>query len=79
MLAISAGLKRSDLIRRLNANIPYTGLTYSVSQEGFFTENKGKVIVGALEAVLGECYEKVGKTNYCSCAFPYQPLLLGRS
>ncbi|VDM52100.1 unnamed protein product, partial [Angiostrongylus costaricensis] len=59
IIAPPPGLKRSDLIRRFNANIPYTGLTYTISQEGFFAENKGKVIVGALEAVLGECYEKI--------------------
>uniref|UniRef100_A0A158R602 J domain-containing protein n=1 Tax=Syphacia muris TaxID=451379 RepID=A0A158R602_9BILA len=49
-----AGLKRYDLIRRFNANIPYNGLTYSVPQEGFFTENKGKLIVSCTDIVLSE-------------------------
>ncbi|VDM97385.1 unnamed protein product [Thelazia callipaeda] len=48
------GLKRYDLIRRFNANIPYNGLVCSTSQEGFFTENKSKTIVSCLESVLGE-------------------------
>lgn len=59
------------MIRRFNANIPYNGLTYSIHQEviikfyhelkqfeGFFTENKGRVIVGCLESVLNETYTK---------------------
>lgn len=67
-----AGLKRSEMIRRFNANVPYNGLTYSQPQEvnqsftnlstkafeGFFTENKGRVIVGCLESVLAESYTK---------------------
>ncbi|KAK6027855.1 DnaJ domain protein [Ostertagia ostertagi] len=74
VIAPPPGLKRSDLIRRFNANIPYTGLTYSVSQEGFFTENKGKVIVGALEAVLGECYEKDDPNYVYKCEAQLQCL-----
>uniref|UniRef100_A0A0K0D2Y9 GYF_2 domain-containing protein n=1 Tax=Angiostrongylus cantonensis TaxID=6313 RepID=A0A0K0D2Y9_ANGCA len=70
----SAGLKRSDLIRRFNANIPYTGLTYTISQEGFFVENKGKVIVSALEAVLGECYEKDDPNYVYKCEAQLQCL-----
>ncbi|MFH4973596.1 hypothetical protein AB6A40_000305 [Gnathostoma spinigerum] len=50
------GLKRFFLIRRFNANIPYNGLTYSMTQEGFFAENKNKVILGCLESVLAEVY-----------------------
>ncbi|CAI5438006.1 unnamed protein product [Caenorhabditis angaria] len=56
IIASPPGLRRSDLIRRFNANIPYSGLRFSKSHEGFFTENKGKVIVGAIEAVLSENY-----------------------
>ncbi|EYC29231.1 hypothetical protein Y032_0006g2855 [Ancylostoma ceylanicum] len=74
VIAPPPGLKRSDLIRRFNANIPYTGLTYSVSQEGFFTENKGKVIVGALDAVLGECYEKDDPNYVYKCEAQLQCL-----
>ncbi|CAI4221283.1 unnamed protein product [Auanema sp. JU1783] len=58
VISPSAGLRRSDLIRRFNANIPYNGLTYSRTHDGFFSEKKGKVIVAALEAVLCENYEK---------------------
>nr|CDJ98393.1 Heat shock protein DnaJ domain containing protein [Haemonchus contortus] len=74
VIAPPPGLKRSDLIRRFNANIPYTGLTYSVSQEGFFTENKGKIIVGALEAVLGECYDKEDPNYVYKCEAQLQCL-----
>ncbi|CAB3410631.1 unnamed protein product [Caenorhabditis bovis] len=56
IIASPPGLKRSDMIRRFNANVPYSGLRFSKSHEGFFTENKGKVIVGAIEAVLSENY-----------------------
>ncbi|VDN56737.1 unnamed protein product [Dracunculus medinensis] len=61
------GLKRCDLIRRFNFNIPYSGLTYSVSQEGFFSENKGKLIIGCLEAVLGELYpvDEISSVSKC--------------
>ncbi|WKX89857.1 hypothetical protein Q1695_009030 [Nippostrongylus brasiliensis] len=74
VIAPPPGLKRSDLIRRFNANIPYTGLTYSVSQEGFFTENKGKVIVSALEAVLTECYDKDDANYVYKCEAQLQCL-----
>lgn len=74
IIAPPPGLKRPDLIRRFNANIPYMGLTYSVSHEGFFTENKGKVIVGALEAVLGECYEKDDANYVYKCEAQLQCL-----
>uniref|UniRef100_A0A915KDM6 Uncharacterized protein n=1 Tax=Romanomermis culicivorax TaxID=13658 RepID=A0A915KDM6_ROMCU len=39
-------------LERFNANIPYSGLMYSVSQEGLFTENKEKLIVACLSTVL---------------------------
>ncbi|KAJ1346448.1 hypothetical protein KIN20_001228, partial [Parelaphostrongylus tenuis] len=74
IIAPPPGLKRSDLIRRFNANIPYTGLTYSVSQDGFFTENKGKVIVSALEAILGESYEKDDPNYIYKCEAQLQCL-----
>ncbi|VDK82276.1 unnamed protein product, partial [Litomosoides sigmodontis] len=54
VISVPPGLKRFDLIRRFNANIPHGGLTYTVSQEGFFTENKSKTIVACLESVLME-------------------------
>lgn len=68
------GLKRYDLIRRFNANVPYNGLTYSVSQEGFFTENKGKLIVGCLESVLAECYPAEDADSVFKCEAQLQCL-----
>ncbi|CAJ0944421.1 unnamed protein product, partial [Mesorhabditis belari] len=58
IIAPPLGLRRTDLVRRFNANIPYNGLTYATNQEGFFTENKGKIIVQCLECVLQEKYTK---------------------
>uniref|UniRef100_A0A914YWG2 J domain-containing protein n=1 Tax=Panagrolaimus superbus TaxID=310955 RepID=A0A914YWG2_9BILA len=58
IINVPPGLKRHEMIRRFNANIPYNGLTYSTPNEGFFTENKGRNIVGCLEAVLAEVYPK---------------------
>ncbi|VDK28943.1 unnamed protein product [Gongylonema pulchrum] len=48
------GLKRYDLIRRFNANVPYDGLTHPDISEGFFTESKEKTIVGCVESVVAE-------------------------
>ncbi|ULU09193.1 hypothetical protein L5515_000042 [Caenorhabditis briggsae] len=61
IIAPPPGLRRCDTIRRFNANVPYSGLRFSKSHEGFFSENKGKVIVNAIEAVLGENYTKEEK------------------
>ncbi|GMR56372.1 hypothetical protein PMAYCL1PPCAC_26567, partial [Pristionchus mayeri] len=58
IIAPPPGLKRTDLIRRFNANIPYNGLMHARESESFFTENKEKVIVACLEAVLSENYAK---------------------
>lgn len=46
------------MIRRFNSNIPYNGLTYSTPKEGLFTADKGRIIIGCLEAVLAESYPK---------------------
>uniref|UniRef100_A0A7E4V2Q6 J domain-containing protein n=1 Tax=Panagrellus redivivus TaxID=6233 RepID=A0A7E4V2Q6_PANRE len=56
IINVPPGLKRSESIRRFNANIPFNGLTYSQPSEGFFAENKGRVIVQCLESVLAETY-----------------------
>lgn len=61
IIAPPPGLRRCDTIRRFNANVPYSGLRFSKSHEGFFSENKGKVIVNAIEAVLNENYTKEEK------------------
>uniref|UniRef100_A0A8R1HPJ1 J domain-containing protein n=1 Tax=Caenorhabditis japonica TaxID=281687 RepID=A0A8R1HPJ1_CAEJA len=63
IIAPPPGLRRCDLIRRFNANVPYSGLRFSKSHDGFFTENKGKVIVNAIEAVLAENYTKDDKEH----------------
>ncbi|XP_014205201.1 dnaJ homolog subfamily C member 13 isoform X1 [Copidosoma floridanum] len=43
-----------EILERFNANIPYSGLLYSVTQDGLFTENKDKIILGALNAVVNK-------------------------
>ncbi|CAK5087798.1 unnamed protein product [Meloidogyne enterolobii] len=57
ILQIPPGLKRIDMIRRFNANVPYNGLSYSAPSEGFFSDSKGKTIISCLEAVILEQYE----------------------
>jgi DnaJ family protein C protein 13 len=57
IINLTPGLKRSDAIRRFNANIPYNGLTYSTTSESFFSDNnKSRLIVNCLEMVLEESY-----------------------
>ncbi|KAK9875337.1 hypothetical protein WA026_007733 [Henosepilachna vigintioctopunctata] len=41
-----------ECVRRFNANTPYSGLLYSVTQDGIFSENKEKIIIGALNALV---------------------------
>ncbi|KAF7280153.1 hypothetical protein GWI33_006329 [Rhynchophorus ferrugineus] len=44
----------SICVRRFNANIPYSGLLYSVTQEGIFSENKEKPIMCALQTLVAK-------------------------
>uniref|UniRef100_A0A915DGK4 DnaJ homologue subfamily C GRV2/DNAJC13 N-terminal domain-containing protein n=1 Tax=Ditylenchus dipsaci TaxID=166011 RepID=A0A915DGK4_9BILA len=59
---VPPGLKRSDMIRRFNANIPtmlvllHTIRGLQLDFQGFFTDNKNRSIVNCLEAVLLESY-----------------------
>ncbi|XP_055606556.1 dnaJ homolog subfamily C member 13 isoform X2 [Uranotaenia lowii] len=46
-------VKRFDVLERFNANIPYSGLNYSVTQDSLFSENKERLITGALQALIG--------------------------
>ncbi|CAG4947862.1 unnamed protein product [Colias eurytheme] len=46
------GMSRVEVIERFNANIGYSGLIYSVSQDRLFAENKEKLITGALSALV---------------------------
>ncbi|KAF7993906.1 hypothetical protein HCN44_011175 [Aphidius gifuensis] len=49
-----------EILERFNANVPYSGLHYSVTQDGLFTENKDKIILGALSALVSRELD----TNY---------------
>ncbi|KAJ8971338.1 hypothetical protein NQ314_000751 [Rhamnusium bicolor] len=44
----------SHCVRRFNANIPYSGLSYSITQEGIFSENKEKLITGVLQSLVSK-------------------------
>ncbi|XP_015609793.1 dnaJ homolog subfamily C member 13 isoform X2 [Cephus cinctus] len=46
-----------EILERFNANVPYSGLHYSVTQDGLFTENKDKIILGALNALISKDLE----------------------
>uniref|UniRef100_A0A182Y246 J domain-containing protein n=1 Tax=Anopheles stephensi TaxID=30069 RepID=A0A182Y246_ANOST len=46
-------VKRIDVMERFNANIPYSGLNYSVTQDSLFAESKERLITGALQALIG--------------------------
>uniref|UniRef100_A0A182WKY9 J domain-containing protein n=1 Tax=Anopheles minimus TaxID=112268 RepID=A0A182WKY9_9DIPT len=46
-------VKRIDVMERFNANIPYSGLNYSVTQDSIFAESKERLITGALQALIG--------------------------
>ncbi|KAG6454842.1 hypothetical protein O3G_MSEX008886 [Manduca sexta] len=48
----SVGMSRAEVIERFNANVGYSGLIYSVSQDRLFAENKEKLITGALNALV---------------------------
>ncbi|XP_019866686.2 dnaJ homolog subfamily C member 13 [Aethina tumida] len=42
----------AECVRRFNANVPYSGLLYSVNQDKLFSENKEKLIVAALQSLV---------------------------
>ncbi|KAM7345045.1 receptor mediated endocytosis 8 isoform 2-T2 [Cochliomyia hominivorax] len=43
--------KRYEVLERFNANVPHSGLNYSVTQDSLFAENKEKLILSALQAL----------------------------
>ncbi|XP_074640124.1 dnaJ homolog subfamily C member 13-like isoform X2 [Tubulanus polymorphus] len=49
----------NEVVHRFNCNIPYSGLLHAVTQDGFFSENKEKLINGTLIALL----ERQGDQN----------------
>lgn len=61
----------NECVRRFNANVPYSGLTHSVTQDGggIFTENKEKLIMAALQSLVASASkerddEQKNLTNY---------------
>ncbi|GBP27281.1 DnaJ homolog subfamily C member 13 [Eumeta japonica] len=59
----SCGMSRAEIIERFNANIGYSGLIYSVSQDRLFAENKEKLISGALAALVGGAASGAGLSS----------------
>ncbi|XP_066599154.1 dnaJ homolog subfamily C member 13 isoform X2 [Prorops nasuta] len=47
----------SEILERFNANVPYSGLNFPVTQDGLFAENKEKLILGALQALVSKDME----------------------
>nr|XP_031831200.1 dnaJ homolog subfamily C member 13 [Nomia melanderi] len=56
-----SGRTFAEILERFNANIPYSGLNYSVTQDGLFTENKDKIILSALNGVVNRDLETNGE------------------
>ena len=50
----STGSSFVSCLERFNCNIGYSGLNHAVSQEGLFTENKEKLILQAVQALLAK-------------------------
>ncbi|XP_041474110.1 dnaJ homolog subfamily C member 13-like isoform X1 [Lytechinus variegatus] len=51
-LAVPYNNNFDEAVMRFNNNISYSGLLHAVTQDGFFAENKEKLINGALTALL---------------------------
>lgn len=52
IVALPQGVQFPEAVERFNSNVAYSGLNHAVSHEGLFAENKEKLIVGALNALL---------------------------
>ncbi|CAF2407901.1 unnamed protein product [Rotaria sp. Silwood2] len=46
------GVSFNEILKRFNANVPYSGLINAVSSEGLFAENREKLIHSALNTLL---------------------------
>ncbi|XP_077997979.1 dnaJ homolog subfamily C member 13-like [Glandiceps talaboti] len=51
-LAVPPNGNFSEAVYRFNNNVSYSGLLHAVTQDGFFAENKEKLINGAIAALL---------------------------
>lgn len=49
---VAAGMAFPQAVASFNANIRYEGLVHAVTEEGWFKENKDKLIMSALTALL---------------------------
>lgn len=46
------GMPFNEVVEFFNANVEYSGLRYSENKDGFFVENREKMIFGAVQALL---------------------------
>ncbi|XP_024081075.1 dnaJ homolog subfamily C member 13 isoform X2 [Cimex lectularius] len=66
LLKDSIGKKgMSEMIERFNANVPYSGLLHSVTQDGIFKENKEKPIVQVLNVITTKIKDTVDTNSLC--------------
>lgn len=66
--------KRLDILERFNANIPHSGLNYSVTQDAFFAENKEKLISAALQSLTQKETEKISELSNCELEASFHTL-----
>lgn len=52
IVTLPQGVPFREAVERFNSNVSYSGLNHAVTHEGLFTENKEKLINGALTALL---------------------------
>lgn len=58
------GAPFSLAVEQFNANIAYSGLNYAVTAEGLFVENKEKLILQALQALLAKEGDQSAVSNH---------------
>ena len=52
-----------EAIQLFNSNISYSGVIHAVTQEGFFTENKERLINGALQSIVSRRGDELTASN----------------
>ena len=56
--AKDSGMVFALAVKRFNSNIDYSGLVHAVTADGWFKENKEKLILGALQSLLDNGQQK---------------------
>ena len=74
----NVGMSFQLAVRRFNCNVNYSGLVHAVTEEGWFKENKEKLIMAALTSLLEQgrfCFSSVTTPLY-DCRRPTSNSLL---